>query len=35
VLAEGRIAADTDPATVLTQRELLHRARLPTLAVAA
>ena len=27
VLAEGRIAADTDPATVLTQRELCRRAR--------
>ena len=35
VLAEGRIAADTDPATVLAQRELLQRARLAPLPVAA
>ena len=35
VLAGGRIAADTDPATVLAQRELLQRARLAPLPVAA
>ncbi len=35
VLAEGRIAADADPATVLAQREVLSRARPHPMAVAA
>lgn len=35
VLAEGRIAADADPAAVLAQPEVLGRARPSTLAVAA
>lgn len=35
VLAEGRIAADADPMTVLAQPEIMQRARLSTLALAA
>lgn len=35
VLAEGRITADADPATVLAQPELMYRACLSALALAA
>ncbi len=35
VLAEGRITADADPATVLAQSEVMHNARLGALALAA
>ncbi|MDG4555091.1 MAG: ABC transporter ATP-binding protein [Candidatus Competibacter sp.] len=35
VLTEGRIAADADPATILAQTELMYRAHLSALALAA